>query len=108
MTDLYKDETLFFVKKGTPQKLSYVVDQAINTISVLQNNANDFLIGDKKVPIKHICLWLLIERRTKLRKLSDSKSLIFLMKLVEWKKTTQNANYIPRVRINYIKPEDPS
>ncbi|MBU1684589.1 hypothetical protein KKC56_03975, partial [Patescibacteria group bacterium] len=33
--DLYKDDVAYFVKIGTPQKLGYVVDQALATIKIL-------------------------------------------------------------------------
>jgi len=36
--DLYKDKILHFVKFGTPKNMNYAVDQAINTIKLLQNN----------------------------------------------------------------------
>src|SRR5690606_34624570 len=42
--DLYKDQTLYFVKKGNPQKLNYVIDQAMNTLKLLKNN--EFIIEE--------------------------------------------------------------
>ena len=102
-TDLYKDGVLYFVKKGTPQKLSYVVDQALNTIKILQNNADCIMINEEAVDIKGICLWLILERRTEIQKLSEINSIIFHMKIVEWRKTSIDAGFDPLVNINYIR-----
>ena len=42
--DLFKEGTLYFVKFGTPQKLNYVIDQAINTVKLIQSNQIDITI----------------------------------------------------------------
>jgi len=97
MADLYKDSVLYFIKKGTPQKLSYVIDQATNTNAALQHN----LIQQPGIVIKALCLWLILERQTKIPKLSNINSLIFQMKLVEWKKAVVNAGYMPQIKLNY-------
>ncbi len=99
--DLYKESALYFVKKGTPQKLSYVIDQAINTVKILQNNADSIVIDEKVINVKTICLWLILKRKDPIGKLSDINSIIFHMKLVEWKKTLIDAGFTPLVNINY-------
>ncbi|WP_008318910.1 DUF6119 family protein [Leptolyngbya sp. PCC 6406] len=101
--DLYKDGVLYFVKKGTPQKLSYVIDQAINTVKILQNNADCITINDEFVEIKGICLWMILKRQTPIEKLSDINSIILHMKLVEWKKTLIDAGFDPSIKINYLR-----
>lgn len=100
--DLYKDGTLCFVKVGTPQKLAYVVDQSINSVRILQQHESGLEIGGVTVPAKIICLWVILERQGKIKKLSDINSIIFHMKLVEWKKTVINAGYAPEIRVNYV------
>ncbi len=101
--DLYKDSALYFVKKGTPQKLSYVIDQAINTVKILQNNTDSIVIDEEVVNIKTICLWLILDRRTAIEKLSDINSIIFHMKLVDWKKNLIDAGFTPLININYVR-----
>lgn len=101
--DLYKEETLFFVKKGTPQKLGYVVDQSINTINLLQNNESKIQIEGESKSIKSICLWLIIDRKTDIEKLSDLNSIIFSMKLTEWKKKAIDAGLKPVIYVSYMR-----
>ncbi|HHT9854125.1 TPA: DUF6119 family protein, partial [Legionella pneumophila] len=78
--DLYKDDTAYFVKIGTPQKLGYVVDQAITTIKTLQNKAISIEVKGHNISPKNICLWLILDRSTMLTKISEINSLIFLIK----------------------------
>lgn len=98
--DLYKDETLIFVKIGNPKKMNYNIDQAINVVKLLQNNQSTIKINDETKKVNTICLWLVFDRRIPLEKLSESRSLIFHMKLVDWKKIVQNAGYKPVVYIS--------
>jgi len=100
--DLYKDNALYFVKIGTPQKLGYVVDQCISTVNVLKDRETEIIIDSIPIEPKVICLWLVLDRKNKVDKLSDLESLIFLMKLVEWKKKVLNAGYEYKVKINYV------
>lgn len=99
-TDLYRDETLFFVKIGTPQKLGYVIDQSIGTVKILQQNVAN--LEEQGMKVKNICLWIILKRQP-INKLSDIESLIFLMKLVDWKKTVINAGLQPLLYVNYSK-----
>jgi len=101
--DLYKDFVLYFVKKGTPQKLSYVIDQAINTVRIIQNNADQIEIDGEIIDVKGICLWIILKRQTSIEKLSDINSIILHMKLVEWRKTLIDAGLKPLMKINYIR-----
>lgn len=100
--DLYKDETLFFVKIGEPQKLSYVIDQSINTVKILQNNVSKIEIDEKELAVKNICLWIVFKRKNKISHLSDVNSIIFHMKLVDWKKTVKDAGFLPLIKVNYV------
>lgn len=99
--DLYKDNNLYFVKIGKPQKLSYVIDQAETTVKILQNRESRIEVNGEEVSIESICLWMVIDRKGRIEKLSDINSLIFHMKLVNWKKTVTEAKYKPRVFVNY-------
>ncbi|MFW5795410.1 MAG: DUF6119 family protein [Bacillota bacterium] len=103
--DLYKDKSLYFVKIGTPQKLSYVIDQSLNTVKLLQNNTSEIKIANETISPRNIYLWLILDRKSKISDLSDMNSLIFLAKLVEWKKETINANFHPVVKVNYLIKE---
>ncbi|MGQ9848198.1 MAG: DUF6119 family protein [Bacteroidales bacterium] len=101
--DLYKDKVLHFVKFGNPQKMNYVIDQAINTVKLLQNNQNKIQINDEEKDVETICLWLIFDRQQKISKLSELNSLIFHMKLVDWKRIVQNARYKPIIYVSYRK-----
>lgn len=101
--DLYKEKTLFFVKIGTPQKLGYVIDQCLNTVNILQNRETEIKIESKRVNIDEVCLWLVMNRKNKIKRLNEIESLIFLMKLVEWKKQVTNAGFNYSVKINYVR-----
>jgi uncharacterized protein (TIGR04141 family) len=99
--DLYKDDTAFFVKIGTPQKLSYVIDQSVATVKIIQSRTSTIQIDELDIKPKKICLWLILERQNKVAKISEIKSLIFLMKLVEWQRQCANAGYEAIVRVRY-------
>lgn len=99
--DLAKDSTLYFVKIGIPQKLSYVIDQANRTLRIVQRKVAPLEYDGKKVTPKEYCLWIILDRKTPISKLSEIESLNFLMKLVDWSKEVRNAGYIPVVRVGY-------
>jgi len=101
--DLYKDKILHFVKFGTPQKMNYTIDQAINTVKLLQNNQSKIQINGEEKDVKTICLWLVFDRKQKFSKLSELNSLIFHMKLADWKRLVQNARYKPIIYVSYRK-----
>lgn len=101
--DLYKEKILYFVKFGTPKNMNYAVDQAINTVKLLQNNQSKIQINDEEQDVETICLWLVFDRKQKLNKLSELNSLIFHMKLADWKRIVQNARYKPMIYVSYRK-----
>jgi hypothetical protein len=101
--DLYKDNVLYFVKIGTPQKLGYVIDQCLSTINILKDKETEIIINSKSIKPQGVCLWLVMDRKNKIDNLSEIESLIFLMKLVEWKKQVVNAGLDYKVKINYVK-----
>ncbi len=99
--DLYKDSTLYFVKKGNPQKLNYVIDQAMNTLQLLKNN--EFVIEEngEEMEIKKICLWFLIDRVNDVNNLADFNSLIFIMKLDNLYKEVVDSSLLLECNVNY-------
>jgi len=99
--DMYKDGTLYFVKIGKAQTMNYNIDQAINTVRLLQNNQSKLEIDGEEKESKKICLWLIFNRKRKINYLSDIKSLIFQMKLVDWRKTVVDAGYEPLIYVSY-------
>ncbi|MDE1460925.1 DUF6119 family protein [Spartinivicinus poritis] len=100
--DLYKDGGLFFVKKGTAQKLNYVIDQAITTIKILQQKESKIEIDGEEKKIKVIVLWFILERKTVIKHLSEINSIILHNKLAEWRQLSLSADYTPIVYINYL------
>ena len=103
--DLYKDESIYFVKFGKPQKLTYVIDQSKLTVKILQNNESKIEINGREIEVKKIVLWIVLDRKNKISKLSEIKSLIFHMKLVDWKNIVKQADYSPIVKVNYLLPQ---
>lgn len=100
--DLYKDNTIYFVKCGSPQQLSYVIDQANTTLKILQTNNGKIEFQYETITIKSICLWLILTKKKKIKKLSKMRSLTFSMKLAGWKRNVQRAGFIPKIKINYV------
>ncbi|HBH13118.1 MAG TPA: hypothetical protein DDX29_08400 [Clostridiales bacterium] len=103
--DLFKGESIYFVKEGKPQKLAYVIDQSKLTVKVLQNNEGKIEIDGIERNVKNIVLWIILDRKNKINKLSEINSMIFHMKLVDWKNLVKQANYVPVVKINYLLPQ---
>jgi len=99
--DLYLNETLFFVKIGTPQKLAYVIDQATTTLSLLQNRVTPFEVEGQTISPKSLCIWIILKRVNRIQRLSELNSLNFLIRLVEWSKRAKNAGFTPIVRVSY-------
>ena len=101
--DLVKDGTAYAVKFGSAQKLSYVFDQAKNTINMLTNKVltNKGFIYEN-IKINKYCVWLGFERNTKLETLSSVESLIFKQKAVEWFRACNNLGIKSEIKISYI------
>lgn len=102
-TDLYKDHTFYHVKKGGPQKLNYVIDQAITSLRWLKENNLSLPLGGtgRRPKIKNIALWLLLKRSTQISRLSELNSLTFLIKLTQFRAECFDANLTPQVYVNY-------
>src|SRR5690606_29444354 len=100
--DLYKEQTLYFVKKGNPQKLNYVIDQAMNTLKLLKNNELIIEENGTQMSVRKINLWFLIERVNLIEDLSNFDSLIFIMKLNDLYREVTDAGLILECNINYL------
>lgn len=98
--DLQKDDTVYAVKFGTPQKLGYVCDQSTNTVELFSKKSNIKKLG---INFKSYCLWLGLERDTKITKLSDIKSIIFKQKIESWARKCLEYGIEPKLKISYIK-----
>ncbi|MEK5175533.1 DUF6119 family protein [Heyndrickxia sp. FSL W8-0496] len=103
--DLYKDGTIYAVKIGNSSgKLSYVVDQSLQTLKIFKHN-----LSENQFEIKDIGLWIILDRRTNLPiiegkpDLNHLDMLILKNKLDYWKKEVRLMGYIPVIRINYVK-----
>lgn len=103
-SDLFLNGTLYFVKKGTPQKLGYVIDQALNTLNVLKSNIYQINNNGNFILIEKICLWLIIDRVNNVNQIDEINSIIFLMKLMHLSKEIQDSRLQKlELNINYIR-----
>ncbi|RLV50020.1 hypothetical protein D9V37_09130 [Nocardioides mangrovicus] len=100
--DLSKDTTVYAVKFGTPQKLNYVVDQAMNVLELLHNKA-----GVKSVPdFERYCLWLGYRAKNLPDHLADSGSIILKQKIDAWARRCDELGITPVVKLSLaVKPE---
>jgi len=99
--DLVRDDEFVFVKIGIPQKLNYVIDQSINAIRVLQHMGFHIDIDGKRHLIKKITLWLFLNRKDPISSLNELHSLIFLMKLANWRKEVLLSGCNPLIKVSY-------
>jgi uncharacterized protein (TIGR04141 family) len=102
VADLLKDDTLYFVKIGGTQKQNYVIDQATGTLKYLMDNERRVIFDGETYTPKRLCLWLILDRKTKIDSLSKLKSFILLINLLDWKKETLLMEYEPIIRISYV------
>lgn len=98
--DLRKDDVVYAVKIGTPQKLGYVCDQSNNTLEIIKKKSN---IRKLDINFKTYCLWIVLDRSEKIKKLSEIKSIIFKQKLESWARKCLEFGIIPKIKISYIK-----
>jgi uncharacterized protein (TIGR04141 family) len=94
--DLKKDDTVYAVKFGTTQDLGYVCDQATNVLEILRNDPG--ALNDAKP--RAYCLWLVFERQTDLRRISDLGSIILKQKLDAWARKCRELGIQPIARIS--------
>lgn len=98
--DLLKNNEIYAVKIGQPQKLCYAIDQSLTSLKYIQQNKG-FSYKNQTIKPEKIGLWLVLERKSKLKKLSEIRSITFLMKLNNWRKKVVDAGYEAVVKVNY-------
>jgi len=105
--DLYRDGTIYHVKAaGTA--LPHVVNQALASLKLLESS-HKLEIGGRQAEVHAVCLWLLLDRKTRLERLSQIRSFILQMRLVEWRRATLDAGLSPRIRVTYYSaPKTPA
>lgn len=100
--DLSKNDTVYAVKFGTPQKLNYVVDQATNVLELMHNKA-----GVKSVPnFDKYCLWMGYRAKNLPASLADSGSIILKQKVDAWARRCDEMGITPVLKLSLaVKPE---
>lgn len=94
--DLSKDNTVYAVKFGTPQKLGYVCDQATTVLELLRNKAEV-----KKVPhFERYCLWFGYRSKQPLGDITASGSIIFKQKIETWARKATELGIEPVIKIS--------
>lgn len=94
--DLQRGDTVYAVKFGTPQKLNYVVDQAMNVLELIRNAANQ-----QDVPsFRRYCLWLGYRGARCPSSLADSGSIILKQKVEAWARQCREADITPVIKIS--------
>lgn len=94
--DLHRDDTVYAVKFGTPQKLNYVVDQATNVLEILRNKANVNKIPD----FRRYCLWIGYRSKTPVHDITVTGSIIFKQKLEIWARKAREVGVVPVLKIS--------
>lgn len=87
--------TVYAVKFGTPQKLNYVVDQAMSVVELIRNRANTQGLP----PFKRYCLWFGYRAKAMLPSLADSGSIILKQKVEAWARACEEVGYIPVLKM---------
>jgi len=98
--DLQKDDVVYAVKIGTPQKLGYVCDQSNNTLEIIKKKAN---VRKLDINFKTYCLWIVLDRAERISKISEIKSIIFKQKIESWARKCSEFGITPKIKISYIK-----
>lgn len=99
IADLYKDGTIYAVKVGkAASSLSYVIDQSLMGLKYIHEGKTKKV---KREKLNNVCIWLILERDTKINSLNDLNIIILKNKLDYWKKQVRLLGYKPLIRINY-------
>ncbi len=105
LMDLYKDNTMFAVKKGkSSEKLCYVVDQSLQSLKAYKHN-----LAENKPHIENVAILLVLERSNHLQiidgkpNINQLEMLMLKNKLDSWKKEVRLSGYKPVVYINYVE-----
>lgn len=98
--DLWKDNIAYVVKIGDPKKLSVAIDQCMLSIKSIRNKVLNI---PSSMPITHWCLWLILDRKKRINRISDINSLNLLIKLNDWNLYCKDSFFTPVIRISYRK-----
>lgn len=101
LADLYKNGTIYFVKRGTPKKLIVAIDQALTTLNLLKSDEAISIQESDEINVKKLVLWLVFDRQNTIENLSQIGSLIFLIRISELKRLCVEYEYEFSVKINY-------
>jgi uncharacterized protein (TIGR04141 family) len=94
--DLQKGDTVYAVKFGTPQKLNYVVDQAMSVLEIIRNQANLHPLP----PFKQYCLWMGYRAKRRPDSLADSGSIILKQKVEAWARLCNEVGITPVLKLS--------
>jgi uncharacterized protein (TIGR04141 family) len=95
--DLEKENTVYAVKLGKVQKLSYVCDQAIAVLEIIRNKANLKILNTKLI---YYCLWFGFDQTIIPTKISTINSIIFKQKVVAWARKCREVGIEPKIKIS--------
>ncbi|WP_163511610.1 DUF6119 family protein [Fodinicola acaciae] len=95
--DLSRDGCVYAVKFGTPQKLGYVCDQALNVLELIRNRANVNDIPD----FTSYCLWFGYEAKRPLTDLRASGSIILKQKIDNWARKARDLGIRPVIKLSH-------
>lgn len=104
LMDLYKDNTMYAVKKGrSSEKLCYVVDQSLQALKAYKHN-----LTENKPIINNVAILLILERVNQLPTVHGKPNINVLDMLMLknkfdfWKKEVRVLGYKPIIYINYV------
>jgi uncharacterized protein (TIGR04141 family) len=99
--DLRKNDRVYAVKFGTPQKLGYVCDQATGVLELLRNAA-----GVRKVPhFSSYCLWLGYRAQGRVEDITKTGSIILKQKIETWARKARDLGVEPVLKYSRkVKP----
>jgi len=95
--DLQKGGTVYAVKFGTAQKISYVCDQAIAVLEIIRNNAN---VKKLDPDLRAYCLWLGVRTATVPAHISDVNSIILKQKIDAWARRCRELGLEPKLKFS--------
>lgn len=101
--DFTVNDCMYFVKIGSPTSFAYAVDQAMLTVSKIQNGHGKVVLPSvKKFEPKHFILVLVCDKRSNIiEKWKDVGSVNFLIHLSELKRTLDNMSISLQVEFAY-------
>ncbi len=106
--DLVRDNVLFVVKVGKTGSMLHAVDQSTAVFTVLSDPRLAEQISEAAecdlTGIDTMCLWLVFDRRSRVERISEIRSLMLMIKLAAWRRQCANAFLTPVIRCGYLVP----